>query len=676
MSTPVVRSMKWEGGADVEPLLTREWLIANGLGGYASGTVSGVATRRYHGLLVAALPPPHGRTMFLNHLREEVRTAGGGKYLLGGDERVRGQVSLPGASLLEEFRLEDGLPVWRFRLGDAVVEKLVFLVHQKNTVHVLYRLVEGRGPVRIKAWPRVHFRSHDAPVGAASGPYRLTAIDDRYEISGAGSLPSLKLRLLAARSSFTIEPSRERELLYRIEESRGYDSTGEQWSPGFVRFEIESGGEAALVASTEGWDELESVAPAQALAAERERRRRLVELAPAAAREGPAAELVLAADAFLIEPVGRTGGSGARSVIAGYHWFTDWGRDTMISLEGLTLSTGRAREAGKILTTFAHYVRDGLIPNMFPEGQDEGVYHTADATLWFFHAIARYLRASGDRQTLRGLLPTLHFIAGKHLSGTRFGIRVDPADGLLAQGAPGYQLTWMDAKYGDWVVTPRRGKAVEINALWFNALRLLEQWSREDGDAAGASALAGHAERAQASFNRRFWCEERGHLYDVVDQEGGGDDAACRPNQIFAISLDHPVLEKSRWAPVLETVERSLLTPVGLRSLSPGEKDYKPTYHGDLAMRDAAYHQGTVWSWLIGPFVDAWIRCHPDRAAEARQFLRGLAGHLGEACLGSISEIFDAEPPYTPRGCIAQAWGVAETLRAWLATTSSAYGCS
>src|SRR5512140_1968376 len=656
--------MKWEGGGDVEPLLTREWLIANGLGGYASGTVSGAATRRYHGLLVAALPPPYGRTMFLNHLREEVRTADGTKYLLGGDERARGQVALPGASLLEEFRLEDGLPVWRFRLGETVVEKLVFLVHRQNTVHVLYRLVVGRGPARIRAWPRVHFRSHDAPVSAASGPYRLTAIDDRYEISGAGGLPSLKLRLVAARRSLTIEPRVERELLYRVEESRGYDHTGDQWSPGFVRFEIESGGEAALIASTESWEDVEALTPSQALAAERERRCHLLELAPAAARHGPAAELVLAADAFLIEPVGRTGGAGARSVIAGYHWFTDWGRDTMISLEGLTLATGRVREAGKILTTFAQYVRDGLIPNMFPEGQDEGVYHTADATLWFFHAIARYLKASNDRHTLRGLLPTLHDIVGKHLAGTRFGIHVDPADGLLAQGAPGYQLTWMDAKYGDWVVTPRRGKAVEINALWFNALRLLEQWSRDEGDLSSASALAEHARRAQAAFNRRFWCEECGHLYDVVDEPGGGDNPECRPNQLFAMSLDHPVLDENRWKPVLETVERQLLTPVGLRSLSRDDKDYKPTYHGDLQTRDAAYHQGTVWSWLIGPFVDAWIRCHPDRAAEARQFLRGLAEHLGEACLGSISEVFDAEPPYTPRGCIAQAWGVAETLGA------------
>jgi predicted glycogen debranching enzyme len=443
-----------------------------------------------------------------------------------------------------------------------------------------------------------------------------------------------------------------------------------------VRFDVDREHPASIVASTESWERVEALSPAEALHAERERRCRVLELAPAAARTGPPAELVLAADGFLIEPVGRAGeaararafGDEARSVIAGYHWFTDWGRDTMISLEGLTLSTGRVREAGNILRTFAQYVRDGLIPNMFPEGQNEGVYHTADATLWFFHALGRYLQTSGDRFTLQKLLPTLQDIVQRHLQGTRFGIHVDPRDGLLAQGAPGYQLTWMDAKYRDWVVTPRRGKAVEINALWYNALRLLEGWSREEGNPSAAAALGEHAERARASFNRRFWCEQSGHLFDVVDQEGGGDDAQCRPNQIFAISLDHPVLDRSRWAAVLDTVQSRLLTPVGLRSLSREDKEYKPTYHGDLETRDAAYHQGTVWSWLIGPFVDAFLRVHPEQTKEARRFLDGLFEHLGEACLGNVSEVFDAERPYAPRGCVAQAWGVAEALRGFLRT--------
>ncbi|MFL5443102.1 MAG: amylo-alpha-1,6-glucosidase [Myxococcales bacterium] len=672
---PVVRSMRWDGKGDLQPLLTREWLITNGLGGYASGTVAGVATRRYHGLLVAALPAPHGRTMFFNHLRETVRGQDGAQYFLGGDERRGGELLVPGAGLLQEFRLEDGLPIWRYRLGDTVFEKIVHIVHGQNTVQVSYRLVEGQGPLRLKIWPRMHFRFHDAPVSTeVGGPYQLTAIGDRYEIRGTGGLPPLRLRLVGDRKAFTLEPRVERELLYRIEESRGYEHVGDQWSPGFVRFDVDRARPASIVASTESWGEIEALSPEGALLAERGRRSRVLELAPPPLRTGPAAELVLAADGFLIVPVGRSGeaararalGDEARRVIAGYHWFTDWGRDTMISLEGLTISTGRVREAGNILRTFAQYVRDGLIPNMFPEGQNEGVYHTADATLWFFHALGRYLRASGDRFTLQKLLPTLHEIVRRHLQGTRFGIHVDPADGLLAQGETGYQLTWMDAKYRDWVVTPRRGKAVEINALWYNALRLLEQWSREESDASGSAALAEHADRARASFNRRFWCEAKGHLYDVVDQEGGGDDAQCRPNQIFALSLDYPVLDRNRWAPVLETVQKRLLTPVGLRSLSREDKDYKPNYHGDLQTRDAAYHQGTVWSWLIGPFLDAFLRVHPEETKEARRFLDGLFDHLDEACLGNVSEVFDAEAPYAPRGCIAQAWGVAEVLRSYL----------
>jgi predicted glycogen debranching enzyme len=311
-------------------------------------------------------------------------------------------------------------------------------------------------------------------------------------------------------------------------------------------------------------------------------------------------------------------------------------------------------------------VRDGLIPNMFPEGAQDGLYHTADATLWFFHAIDRYLAHTQDVTTLRQLLPTLEEIVAAHVRGTLFGIRVDAQDGLLTQGQDGYQLTWMDAKCDGWVVTPRRGKAVEINALWYNALRLLARWQTDAGRAA-AGETSGRADRVEASFNARFWNEGERCLFDAVDGEHG-DDPAFRPNQLFAISLPHPVLNRARWKPVVDACGEKLLTPVGLRSLARNHPDYKPNYHGDLRTRDAAYHQGTVWSWLIGPFVDAWLKVYPDRQPQARQLLSGLAAHLGEACIGSVSEVFDAEAPYTPRGCIAQAWGVAELLRVWKAT--------
>ena len=377
----------------------------------------------------------------------------------------------------------------------------------------------------------------------------------------------------------------------------------------------------------------------------------------------------------MIKPVGRVRdtlrasavGDELRTVIAGYHWFTDWGRDTMISLEGLTLTTGRHREAGFILRTFAQYVRDGLIPNFVPDGSDEGVYHTADATLWFFHALERYAEVTGYWTLVENTLPTMREIVELHLRGTRFGIGVDPEDGLLRQGAEHYQLTWMDAKVDGWVVTPRRGKAVEINALWYNALCLMSRWECDFGDPARSQRLTDEAARVRESFNRRFWNADRGYLYDVLDGPDG-NDPACRPNQVFAISLPNPVLDEKYWKAVLAVVEQRLLTPVGLRSLAPDHPDYKSCYFGDLRTRDAAYHQGTVWGWLIGPWIDAWLKVHPDDARDARRFLDGLIERFNEFGVGTIAEIFDAEAPYTARGCIAQAWSVAEALRCWVKT--------
>lgn len=674
----LVRRMPWQAaeGPETELLLTREWLVTNGRGGYASGTVAGVATRRYHGLLIAALPDPLGRTMMFNHLTEQLRLPEWTTVHLGGEERAGGILDLAGARSLTEFRLEAGLPVWQYRAGNITLEKRLFLTHWQNTVFIHYRLVAGEGGVRLKLRPSVHFRSHDAPVNEVlRRPYVFTAINNHYEVSGGSAFPPLRLLLHGHRASFTVDGKEIPQVLYRLEESRGYDYTGSLWSPGHFRVDLLPGHDATLVASTEPWEVITALSPGQALATETERRQRLLAEAHAAARSGMGAELVLAADQFLITPAGRVeeasrahaAGDEIRTVIAGYHWFTDWGRDTMISLEGLTLTTGRHVEAGYLLRTFAHYIRDGLIPNLFPEGHKEGLYHTADATLWYFHALQRYLAFTHDRATLQLLLPRLHDVVRHHLKGTRFGIRVDPADGLLHEGAEGYQLTWMDAKVDGWVVTPRRGKAVEINALWYNALKLLEDWDRSEQRADDARELAGHAERARQSFNARFWYAEGGYLYDVVDGEQG-NDPACRPNQVLAMALDHPVLDRGRWQPVLDVVRDRLLTPVGLRSLAPGSADYKPQYYGDLRARDAAYHQGTVWAWLIGPFVDAWLRVYPEDRTGARRFLEGFVPHLGEACVGSISEIFDAEAPFTPRGCIAQAWSVAEVLRQWVKT--------
>jgi predicted glycogen debranching enzyme len=555
------------------------------------------------------------------------------------------------------------------------------LAHQQNTVFLRYRIVPEGGPnapaqsFSLALRPAMHFRAHDAPVSKPIDPYTLSLTGDRFEVSTGGPLPSLKMRVEGDSPVFKFYPEQQEKVNYRWEEARGYAAHGTLWSPGHFRVNVSTQTPASLVASSETWDTMNAVDPARAWQFERERRVRLLHTAPGAMEDQTTADLALASDQFVIVPAGRVEdatraraqGEELRSVIAGYHWFTDWGRDTMISLEGLTLCTGRFTEARFILHSFARYVRNGLIPNLFPEGAHVGLYHTADASLWFFQAVARYLTHTGDRETLRLLLPTLESIAQAHVQGTSFGIGVDPADGLLTQGQDGYALTWMDALCDGWVVTPRRGKAVEINALWYNAMSLLARWVEEDGRRDVAESYLRLAERTRESFNRQFWDDQHGYLADVIARDGNVD-WALRPNQIFAISLTHPVLDQARWRTVVDRVGETLLTPVGLRSLDPNHSDFKATYHGDLRTRDAAYHQGTVWSWLLGPFVDAWLKVYPGQQAHARALLQGLREHLEQACIGQVAEIFDAQSPFLPRGCVAQAWGVAELLRAWRLT--------
>lgn len=653
-----------------------EWLVTNGLGGYASGTISGLMTRHYHGLLIAPLPAPLGRMRMLTGLYEEIHLPDGRVVHLSPRHDNAPDAIILSASLLE-FRLEMGLPVWRYQIDEWILEKFVHLPYRQNTVHVTYKFLSRPDSVSIKLRPLIQFRGHEADVNVhPSDPYVLTVLEDQYEIS-AGTLPSLRM-LLSGRGEFVIERKKIERVRYLREELRGYEAIGDLWTPGAFVVNCSSGDEITLVVSTESWEVMRALRPTEAWDAELDRRARLIASAHPKARSGFPAELVLAADQFIATPAGRlvdatrshASGDEMRTVIAGYHWFTDWGRDTMISLEGLTLTTNRFLEAGWILRNFANSIRYGLMPNLFPEGSRQGLYHTADATLWFFHAIDRYLQATGDRWTLRLLLPKLINVVEMHLKGTLFGIGVDSKDGLLRQGEEGYALTWMDAKVGDWVVTPRRGKAVEINALWYNALRLLQRWiSEEKADAEMAAKLKTWADKAIKSFNERFWYAEGGYLYDVIDGERG-NDAACRPNQLLAISLPHPILDPPRWKPVLDTVCERLLTPVGVRSLAPKHPDYKVQYFGDVRARDAAYHQGTVWAWLIGPLIDSWLKVYPQDRAGAHALLQGFVPHMDTHGIGSISEVFDAERPWLPHGCIAQAWSVAEVLRCWVMTVS------
>lgn len=643
---------------DSNALIHTEWLVTNGLGGFASGTISGIPTRKYHGLLTASLPAPFGRMMVLNYVAETIVAQNGEELHLSELFLKEQRAECP--SFLADFTEENGLPIWRYEVKGIVFEKSMFLVNFQNTAHITYKLIASDQPITFNWRPFLHFRRNDQSVNSydANETYTVKSHDLNYEIGSAG-FPILRL-YADAHQSFQIAPQDQPDVFYKIEFERGYEYLEKLVSPGFYSIPMESGYKFTIIASTEPWDVINALNPAEAFIMEKIRRRKLLKRIGPAAKSPYASALVQASDQFIFTPASRfedtirlrAGGEEAKSIIAGYPWFTDWGRDTMISLEGLTMATGQYREAYAILCTFAYYLKQGLIPNMFPEGQHEGVYYTSDATLWFFHAANRYIELTGDEDILEILLPRFREIIKEHIKGTLFGIKVDE-DGLLAQGDKNYPLTWMDAKVGDWIVTPRRGKAVEINALWYNALRLLETWTGEKLET---------AEKCYESFNKRFWYQEGGYLYDIVDGEKG-DDAALRPNQLFTISLRFPVLKEECWKPVLEVVRRELLTPVGLRTLSRTHPEYKASYDGDLRARDAAYHQGTVWPWLLGPFVDVWLKVYPDELKTAAGFLAGLESHLEKNCFGSIAEIFDAEEPYSPRGCFAQAWSVAELLR-------------
>jgi predicted glycogen debranching enzyme len=644
-----------------------EWLVTNGLGGYASGSVAGPVLRRFHGLLVAACPAPIGRVLLLHQLGETVRREG------AADVDLRPGPDHSATASLNDFYLQAGLPHWVFGLdGGAHIEQSLMMPHDQNTVHVRYRLSGTTRPATLVLRPWLDFRPHEGTLTTSPQEgYSVTARGQaQFEFRLEGAPAVLRMTASARDVAFATIPATWAGVPYPIEFDRGYDSRGSMHAPGAFTLDLAPEQDVFVTASSEPWAHLDALRPEAAWPLELSRRERLIASSHPVLQAADTFLLPLAADQFVIRPAAhdvgdtavRAAGAEPRSVIAGYPWFTDWGRDTMISLEGLTLVTGRSAEARDILHTFARHVRQGLIPNLFPEGSSEGRYHTADATLWFFQALHRYDTITGDHTLVHELLPVLEDIVEWHRKGTRFGIHVD-TDGLLTQGAPDLPLTWMDAKVADWVVTPRRGKPVEINALWHNALKLLESWLVRDQRGLLAEGIAREARRCCEAFNARFWNPARNHLYDLVDGERG-DDEACRPNQVIAIAVPFSPLERSHWQPVLRAVADQLLTPPGLRTLSPRDPDYKARYFGDLRARDAAYHQGTVWPWLLGPYVEAWMLTHPDDIDGARELLVPLLQHVtGGGCVGSISEIFDAQPPYTPRGCFAQAWSVAELAR-------------
>jgi predicted glycogen debranching enzyme len=639
-----------------------EWLVTNGLGGYASGTVCGTLTRRYHGLLVAALAPPVARTLMVAALDVTVRY-GPNRFPLATHEFGDGTIAPEGYLSLESFHLEHGLPVWRYAMADALLEKRVLMRPGSNETQVHLEVLRASEPLHLELTPLCTYRDHHSHTHGGRD-LASREIRDGCEIEAfPGAQP---YRLLCADAVFEADPDWYWNFRHRVETARGLDDRENLYRPGRFLLSLEPGVHTTIVLATG------SERPPPFADLRRRSERHAVALLDTLPVESPPGirQLARAADQFIVARQGD-GEVAGRTVIAGYPWFGDWGRDTMIALPGLTLATRRFAIAAAILHTFAEHVSQGMLPNRFPDGGETPEYNTVDATLWFFHAIDQYGHRSGDATLAGELYPVLAEIIDWHRRGTRYGIRVDAADGLLASGTDGVQLTWMDARVGDWVVTPRTGKCVEINALWYNALRVMEGLATQAEREPEADGFRRAAEQVRQGF-QRFWNPARAALHDVIDgpegepdEDGRRHDGRLRPNQIFAVSLPHSPLEPAQQKAVVDTCAQRLLTSHGLRSLAPGEPGYAAYYRGGPRERDGAYHQGTVWSWLIGPFVDAHYRVYGDTAL-ARSFLEPLMLHLDSACLGSVSEIFDAEPPFAARGCFAQAWSVAELLRAWL----------
>jgi predicted glycogen debranching enzyme len=635
----------------------REWLETNGVGGYASSTIIGLNTRRYHGLLVAATKPPLGRLVMLSKL-EETLIVDGRRYELSVNQ-YPGVFHPVGYEHQTEFRL-DPFPVFTYEVEGFRLEKSVFMPQGENTTVVQYALSEMSNAktrpslsVSLELRPLIAFRDYHSLTHENNElNIHVETQENRATIKPYKDLPPLHF----AHDADEVDGSQAhwyRNFEYEKERERGLDFHEDLFSPFVMRFDLRQRDGANFIASPEARDVNQASVYRRS---EIERREMIVSTST---QDSEFIRLLnLAADQYIVARGER------KTVIAGYQWFGDWGRDTMIALPGLTLTTGRFRVARSILSEFARHVDRGMLPNRFPDAGEQPEYNTVDATLWYFEAVRAFLSHTNDDEFIRSkLYAVLTDIINWHVRGTRYNIRVDE-DGLLVSGHEGVQLTWMDAKVGDWVVTPRTGKAVEIEALWYNALRIMEELAQRFGDNERREQYALMAERARESFNKLFWYEQASCLYDVVD--GDQRDASIRPNQIFAASLPHSLLTPERAKSVVEVVRRDLLTPYGLRSLAPHDAQYRGRYEGDARSRDGAYHQGTVWAWLMGPFINAFLKTSDDieeARATASDWLAPFALHLKTAGLHHISEIFDADAPHTPRGCIAQAWSVAELLR-------------
>ncbi len=637
-----------------ESAVGHEWLVTNGLGGYACGTVPLANTRRYHAFLTASLNPPVERTVLVAKI-DVSASYRGGLYPLSANEFAGGAIDPRGFIHIESFAVLDGIPTWHFAFADALIEQRIFMAPHANVSYLTLALKRGAGPVRIEFKPLVTYRDHHGE-GRGERPFAVEAGPQSCAVRAFEGARTLTLRINAG--EYAPIEAWYWNFWHREEAARGLSALEDLFVPGLFTAELSDGEPLIVTASAETPVPAPASRVLPALLAESQR------LKGALPRSAPpwVQSLAVSSAQFIVRRGAKEG--AAASIIAGYPWFADWGRDTMIALPGLTTALGRPALAAEVLRTFAGFVDRGMLPNCFADQGVSPEYNSADAALWLFHALHDYLTATRDEDLLHELFPTLMAIIGAHVEGTRHGIGVDPGDGLLRAGEPGVQVTWMDAKQGDRVFTPRVGKPVEINALWLNALAVagrLAARERRDAEQRYCEALLA---RARAGFGR-FWNEASACLFDVIDVDGGtGLDASVRPNQLFAVSLPYCALSDVQMRAVVDCCARELLTSHGLRSLSPRDPAYHGEYLGDQWQRDAAYHQGTVWSWLLGPFALAHYRVYGDARA-AQSFLAPMAQHLGSACVGSVSEIFDGDAPHIARGCFAQAWSVAEILRAW-----------
>lgn len=635
----------------LDQALRREWLETNGIGGYSSSTIVGMNTRRYHGLLVASLKPPVDRYVLLSKLEETLVVDGESIDL--SVNQYPGTIHPQGYRFLKSFHL-DPFPIFTYEVNGVCVQKSLFLVQGENTVVVQYKVLNDQvrsRNLKLMVRPLIAYRDYHSTTHENGALNSLVEVGDREVfLQPYASIPGLHV----AHNGTSVEESGiwYRNFEYEEERKRGLEFHEDLFQPIQLSFDLSQSGHAALIASI---DVRNADIASTYEARERQRRKMIVD----GIEDDFVRALTAAADQFIVSR------DTFRTVIAGYHWFSDWGRDTMIALPGLALETCRFNAARSILEEFALLVDRGMLPNRFPDAGETPEYNTVDATLWYFEAIRQYTALTGDYEFVRRMLyPVLTGIIALHIAGTRFGIKVDE-DGLLNCGEPGVQLTWMDAKIGDWVVTPRYGKPVEIQALWFNALKIMQNFAARFGDLAREHLYESLSRKTENSFKAAFWNQRAGCLFDVVGPDG--PDASIRPNQVFAVSLHYSMLEREPGKQIIDILQRELLTPFGLRTLAPSDPQYTPRYRGDPYARDSAYHQGTVWPWLLGPFIEAYLRVSGDAeeaVAQARQWLEPMQLHLTDYGLGQVSEVCDAGPPYTPGGCIAQAWSVAQLLGA------------